>query len=307
MDIDEHLQQVAQARFGSAWDGCVSWAGELTTWYLAQHPATWKLAVQKSTEASKTVLPYVELVTACALHSTAVTERMDAPDGSQLLAVPLTSAVGLLDHDRILDTLGSASPPDDRLTEALHNLRAALEDKQRSRGNAAFIVQQARDSLAAHAELGSTVGDRLRAVLETRHAFSAALGQEPASREVEADTAVYDRAQTVEQHATAVHMLQAILRADEIAGTKDPGRNRNFLLQMAALHDRYALAMGDIASDVVLIEARDFANILVEWDRRHGGSAGAVPAADPRWTDRPRNYVRQEYGAYLDWLDSKVS
>ncbi|WP_157876848.1 hypothetical protein [Streptomyces graminilatus] len=305
MDIDENLQQASQTRFGSAWDGCVSWAGELTTWYLAQHPSTWKLPVQKRTEASRTVLPYVNLVTACALHSTAVAERMNAPDGSQLLAVPLNSAVGLLDHDRILDTLDSASPPDDRLAEALHDLRAALEDKQRSRGNAAFIVQQAHDSLAAHAELGRTVGDRLRAMLETRHAFRAALDQEPpaSNRGVEPDTAVYDRAQTVEQHATAVNTLQAILRADKIAGTEDPRRNRNFLLQFAALHDRYALAMGDIASDDVLIEARDFANILVDWDRRHEGSAGPVPAADPRWTDRPRSYVRQEYGAYLDWLD----
>lgn len=283
MDIDEHLQQVTQARFGSAWDGCVSWAGELTTWYLAQHPSTWKLPVQKRTEASKTVFLYVNLVTACALHSTAVAESMDAPDGSQLLAVPLTSAVGLLDHDRILGTLASASPPDDRLAEALHDLRAALEDKQRSRGNAAFIAQQARDSLAAHAELGRTVGDRLRAVLETRSAFRAALGQEPPTgRGVEPDVAVYDRAETVEQHAAAVNILQAILRADKIAGTEDPQRNRNFLLQFAALHDRYALAMSDIASDDVLVEARDFANILVDWDRRHGGSAGPVPASAPR-------------------------
>ncbi|MGW5096314.1 hypothetical protein ACWEQ1_17270 [Streptomyces nodosus] len=303
MDIDKHLQQVTQARFGSAWEGCVSWSGELTTWYLAQHPSTWKLPVQKRTESSKTVLPYVELVTACALHSTAVTERMAAPDGSQLLAVPLASAVGLLDHDQILGTLASASPPDDRLAEALHDLRAALEDKQRSRGNAAFIVQQAHDSLAAHAELGRTVGDRLRAVLEIRHAFRDALGQEPpAGLGVEPDTAVYDRAQTVEQHATAVNTLQAILRADKIAGTEDHRRNRNFLVQFAALHDRYALAMGDIVSDDVLIEARDFANVLVDLDRRHGGSAGPLPASDPRWTDRPRNYVRQEYGAYLDWL-----
>ncbi|MET9779285.1 hypothetical protein ABZ023_34435 [Streptomyces sp. NPDC006367] len=301
MDIDEALQQMRQLRFGSTWEGCVFWAGELTVWYLAQHPSTWTPR-QNHSQAAGTALSYVNLVTACALHSAAVTEHMDAPDGSQLLAVPLASAAGLLGQDQVLNTLVSAAPPDERLVDALHDLRVSLEDTQRS-GNAEFIVQQARDSLTAHTELGRTVGDRLHAVVDTRHAFRAALRQErPAGQIADPDVAVYDHAEDLEQHADAVNTLQALLRADQSAGTEDPRRTRDFLLRSAALYDRYALAMDDFASDDVLIEALAAANNLVAWDRRHRCSAGPVPAADSRWSARPRSYVRQEYRAHLDWV-----
>ncbi|MFD4683901.1 hypothetical protein ACFWNK_35625 [Streptomyces sp. NPDC058417] len=118
------------------------------------------------------------------------------------------------------------------------------------------------------------------------------------------DAAVYDRADDIERHAAAVATLQALVSADQDAGTQDPRRCRDLLLMAAALYDRYALAMGDLASDVVLTEALEAANAVAAWDRHHGSSAGPVPSAASRWS--PRSYVRNEFGAHLAGLHQEL-
>ncbi|MFI6281623.1 hypothetical protein [Streptomyces sp. NPDC050988] len=248
-DVDELLQQMKEARFPSAWDGCRMWASGLVSWHLANRPTTWA-PLQDLQDQAQTYIHHVGAVIASALHATAVEQQLDAPNGAELLAIPLAPASARL-GDSVLDILVQAAPPDIKLASLLHSIPRwidASDDSTRSKGE--FIIEQARDVLVVHAEYAHAVGDRLRAVLETNQLLDdIQKGVSSTDVLLAPDSLVYERAQPVEMHMQAVNNLQAILLADQTTGTTDPGRRRDFLLQRAALTDRITLGRSERPSD----------------------------------------------------------
>ncbi|MEU7597297.1 hypothetical protein AB0B79_30335 [Streptomyces sp. NPDC039022] len=84
------------------------------------------------------------------------------------------------------------------------------------------------------------------------------------------------------------------------------GRTREFLVRRAAVLDRLAEDDGgsppaDAAEKVV--DAMEYAQALIEYDREHGTTRGAVPVTASCWEDDPGGYVRQEHAAWVQEHD----
>jgi hypothetical protein len=108
-----------------------------------------------------------------------------------------------------------------------------------------------------------------------------------------------DDAISVRTHISALTIAEAILRADERAGTSNLPAHRQWLLLRSALADRTVHGLGEVASDGAQIQARDFAQALLDWDRDHSSHTGAVSASDPRWAVTLPGYVRQEFRVHM--------
>jgi len=305
-DVDELLQQMQAARFPSTWDGCRIWASGLVSWHLAHRPSSWA-PLQELQDLAQIYIQHVGAVVACALHATAVDQHLDAPDGADLLRIPLAPAAQRLGEDAVFDLLAQAAPPDRVLGSLLHSIPVwidAGDATTRSKGE--FIIEQARDVLTVNAEYGYAVGDRLRAALETQQRLDDLHdGISPPSHP-DADTEIYTEAPDIQMHLMALNNVEAALLADQIAGTSNPARERERLLLRAALTDRTVLGLGEHASADTHGQAREDARALLGWDREHGTCTGEIDADASQWTDHPTGYVRQEYHAHLERISRPV-
>ncbi|WP_055533872.1 tetratricopeptide repeat protein [Streptomyces graminilatus] len=305
-DIDELLQQMQAARFPSAWDGCRVWASGLISWHLAHRLTTWA-PLQDLQDLAQTYIQHVDAVVACALHATAVDQHLDAPDGADLLRIPLAPAAQRLGEDVVFDLLVQAAPPDPVLASLLHSIPRwidAGDSTTRSKGE--FIIEQARDVLTVNAEYGYALGDRLRAALETQQRLDNLHDSISTPSHPDDGPDFYTGAPDIQMHLMALNNVEAALLADRIAGTSNPTRERERLLLRAALTDRTVLGLGEHASADTRTQVREAARALLDWDREHGTHTGQIDADAPQWTDHPTDYVRQEYRAHLERISRPV-
>ncbi|MYR43047.1 hypothetical protein [Streptomyces sp. SID5910] len=89
-----------------------------------------------------------------------------------------------------------------------------------------------------------------------------------------------------------VHRLAII--TDEVEGFP---RRREYLLRRAAVADRFEIACPH--EPTAKPAANTYALRLLEYDAKLKTSRGPLEPEDPQWVGRPRDYVRQEYDAWV--------
>lgn len=100
----------------------------------------------------------------------------------------------------------------------------------------------------------------------------------------------------ITREMTAVHQL-----GTEIGDDPDHPRRREYRIRRAAAADRFADGDGIhvIQSAEAVADAVHYAEALLAVDRLDDTGRGPIPAHDPRWTDDPRGYARQEHRAWV--------
>lgn len=299
---DDLLQQIEKARFPSPWAGSIAWAQALIQWHFILSPNAWVETEEDLGADQDELISTVTAVLAAALHATAIEQGLDAPDGARLLQVPLQPVVQLV-AARDRDVLQQAVPEEDVI---LPQARELLELLLTPKDPDGLAVQDAVTALTnrvirAHAELGETVGDRLRTIPDLQQAIERLTSLPyPVDESGATPAAQLAGGLSLEAHRRVADSLKAHHRVQQIIGEVHPSLGRELLLVRAALLDRTVLAFADYASPEQQDNAHTTAQALREQDAKSGLWRGEIPPTDSRWDDVPQQYVRQEYTIYLD-------
>lgn len=287
MELDgEALQrQLREVRFTDLWQGCGVWGSALLAWHVYARPSAWNA---RGSELEDRTM-WVTALVACALNAAAEESGLDAADGSGLLRLPLEQAgAQLADAAAAVHAICQVSEPPEELRQPLEALRHWLEHGDVDQRTAMLhIIGMTGQVLGAHAGEARTLGERMPAL-----ARAAVLSMVLGSSEPQAH-GPYAGAPSLAAHDDAARLLYERCLFERSMGSLSKELEREYLLQRAALDDRWLWHWGEEDQPAERVQAALVAaRRLLAFDAAHGTGPGTE--TEP-WRHKPRAYVRRQW------------
>lgn len=256
----------------------------LVMWHVTAYPSAWTARAHDAAACGA----WAGDLIAAVIVDAAREDGLDADDGSALLGLGLDRpASRLTDLRTALGALTRHPDAPARCIETAQHLSALAAGDSDQQAAALFTAGIARQVLAAHADEGSVLGDRVPALAQweaTRTMWHHRPAHGP-----------YLGARSLADQREHVDLLAAALLHHRQAGSTGPPRQeRAYRLHCAVLDDRVALLWPGTPPGELGALADQSARRLLEWDRTQP-DASQADCQQARWYDHPREYVRHAY------------